>query len=134
MKRITVINKSRKKDVKVNVIPSDAKDSLPTPPEDYKAGEPTEEDVWNEPFVDDEGILDDVNDVFIEDHKDESFEKETKAKTENRKRLAEELAKLDKKEMRNVIRAANHLRKFVNCIKDEFEDLQDAIDGMWRED
>ncbi len=118
MKKIPVINKSRKKDVKVTVIPSEAKDEVPTPPEDYKA----EEDIWNDNLLED---LDTAIDL------DEPIKVSDNSKSLTKKHLAEELASLEPSEMRQVIRAAKHLRKFVECISSEEDEFQEKINKIW---
>lgn len=125
MKNIPVINKSRKKSVEVKVIPSDAKEEVPTPPKDYKVKE--EEDVWNEPILDDFKELGELTD--LDDDEPLNIKDENKAL--NRKHLAEALASLEPQEMRQVIKAAKHLRKFVECLSDEDDEFQDKINKIW---
>ena len=121
MKKIPVINKSRKKDVKVTVIPSEAKDEVPTPPEDYKA----EEDIWND------NLLEDLDTAIDLDEPNEPIKVSDGSKSLAKKHLAEELASLEPSEMRQVIKAAKHLRKFVECLSSEEDEFQEKINKIW---
>ena len=112
--KISVKDKSRKKKVEVRTSSSEEMDTVPMPPEDYAV----EDDPWNDADIADMAA-EEQEDVFDEE------ESERKCKAYNRKALAEDLARLDPKEMRLVIRAARHLRKFTEYLDIDDEDLED---------
>lgn len=87
--KIPVINRSKAKKVAVNVIKSKV-DEVPTPPEDYAVRE-------------------------------ESRYLSTKENIDiySKRNLAEQLSKLSPKELRQIVAAAKHLRKFADLLKEE---------------
>lgn len=87
--KIPIINKGRAKKVAVNVIKSKV-DEVPTPPKDYAVRE--------EPRY-----------LSTEENVD----------IYSKRNLAEQLSKLTPKELRQIVAAAKHLRKFAELLKEE---------------
>lgn len=122
--KVSVKNRSKAKKVAVNVIDSEKKDEVPTPPEDYEVN--VEEDVWN----DSDGSIDDLEDAISSEFDNDSDEKD---KSLYMKSIAEDLAALEPEDMRKVVRAAKHLQKFLKPFKADDEDYKDTINRI-RED
>lgn len=122
--KVSVKNRSKAKKVAVNVIDSEKKDEVPTPPEDYEVN--VEEDVWN----DSDAGIDDLEDAISSEFDNDSDEKD---KSLYMKSIAEDLAALEPEDMRKVVRAAKHLQKFLKPFKADDEDYKDTINRI-RED
>lgn len=122
--KVSVKNRSKAKKVAVNVIDSEKKDEVPTPPEDYEVN--VEEDVWN----DSDDNIDDLEDAISSEFDNDSEEKD---KSLYMKSIAEDLAALEPEDMRKVVRAAKHLQKFLKPFKADDEDYKDTINRI-RED
>ena len=122
--KVSVKNRSKVKKVAVNVIDSEKKDEVPTPPEDYEVN--VEEDVWN----DSDAGIDDLEDAISSEFDNDSDEKD---KSLYMKSIAEDLAALEPEDMRKVVRAAKHLQKFLKPFKADDEDYKDTINRI-RED
>lgn len=112
-KKIPIINKSRKKDVKVNVIKSEVKEELPTPPEDYKANN-------EEAFLDSDTLKEFESGFLDEDEVEKT----------PRLEIAKKLSKMSNSEIRQIVKAAKHLRKFRFLVKTEDELVEEMLEDF----